>query len=212
MSDSVTHTPLPEVAPAGQRGPVEHERRQQILGAAHGYFKTYGYAKTTVGDIAKAIGLSPAYVYKFFDSKQAVGEAVVREAIAAVTTELSAIAGGPKPAATRMRQIYRTVAERTANMCFNDRKMFDLAVAACDEKWQVIEEYQAYLFDLMRGLIIEGREAGEFERKTPIIETTAAILMTLEMFARPALLEQNLDDPVGRSENIANLVLRSLAP
>ena len=202
----------PEYHPAGQRGPQEHERRQQILEAAHSHFKTYGYAKTTVGDIAKAIGLSPAYVYKFFDSKQAIGEAVVREAIAAVTTDLSALAASAKPAATRLRQIYRAVAERTADMCFNDRKMFDLAVAACDEAWQVIGEYQAYLFDLIRGLVTEGRESGEFERKTPIAETTAAILMTLEMFARPALLQQNLDDPVGRAENIANLVLRSLAP
>ena len=212
MPDTASSLATPEPTAAGQRGPQEHERRRQILEAAHVHFKTYGYAKTTVGDIAKAINLSPAYVYKFFESKQAIGEAVVREALSGVAGILDEIAGGPKPAATRLRQIFRAIAERTADMCFNDRKMFDLAVVACGEKWQAIEDYQAYLFGLVRGVVTQGREAGEFERKTPIAETTAAILMTLEMFARPALLEQNLDDPVGRAETMANLVLRSLAP
>ncbi len=212
MSDTTTHTPTPETAPHGQRGPVEHERRQQIMEAAHSHFKTYGYAKTTVGDIAKTIGLSPAYVYKFFESKQAIGETVVREALTTLTDELTLIARSEKPAATRLRQIFRTVAERTAGMCFADRKIFDLAVVACDEKWQVITEYLAYLSDLVRAIVVAGREAAEFERKTPIAETTAAILMTLEMFARPTFLEQKLDDPVGQAEAMANLVLRSLAP
>ncbi len=212
MSDTATKSTKPEIHAAGQRGPVDHERRAQILETAHGYFKSYGYAKTTVGDIAKALNMSPAYVYKFFESKQAIGEAVVREALSALTGELDQIAATAKPAATRLRQVYRTVAERTTSMCFNDRKMFDLGVIACEEKWQVITDYQAYLFDLIRGIVISGREGAEFERKTPIAETTAAIQMTLEMFARPALLEQNLDDPVGRAENMANLVLRSLAP
>ena len=39
-------------------------------------FHWYGYDKTTVSDLAKAIGFSKAYIYKFFDSKQAIGEAI----------------------------------------------------------------------------------------------------------------------------------------
>ena len=60
----------------GQRGPAEHERRDQIVAAAREHFRHYGYNKTTVADLAKAIGLSTAYIYKFFDSKKAIGEAV----------------------------------------------------------------------------------------------------------------------------------------
>ena len=55
---------------AGQRGPAEHERREQILGAASEHFRHYGYNKTTVADVAKAIGLSTAYIYKFFELQE----------------------------------------------------------------------------------------------------------------------------------------------
>jgi AcrR family transcriptional regulator len=196
----------------GQRGPVEHERRDQILDAANVHFRNYGYAKTTVADLAKAVGLSTAYIYKFFESKQAIGEAVCRQALGQVGDELREIANGSKPAASRLRLIYQTVARRGAELCFNDRKLHDLAVTACTERWQSVRDHQARLLEIIRGLLVEGRESGEFERKTPIAETSLAILQTLELFSQPLILEQNIDDPEGRAESVANLVLRSLAP
>ena len=41
--------------PAGQRGPAEHERRDQILELANELFSAHGYRKTSVTDIAKAV-------------------------------------------------------------------------------------------------------------------------------------------------------------
>src|SRR5258708_38300541 len=61
---------------SGQRGPADHKRRQQILQAADEHFRLYGYRKTTLADIAKSIHLSTPYIYKFFDSKQAIAEAM----------------------------------------------------------------------------------------------------------------------------------------
>ncbi len=58
------------------RGPSEHSVRDQIVDAATEHFGHYGYEKTTVSDLAKAIGFSKAYIYKFFDSKQAIGEVI----------------------------------------------------------------------------------------------------------------------------------------
>ena len=40
------------------RGPVDHEVRDQIVAAATEHFRLYGYEKTTVSDLAKAIGFS----------------------------------------------------------------------------------------------------------------------------------------------------------
>src|SRR3546814_14696501 len=70
MSETLTQNP------AGQRGPSDHTIRDQIIEAAHDHFSHYGYGKTTVSDLAKHIGFSKAYIYKFFDSKQAIGEAI----------------------------------------------------------------------------------------------------------------------------------------
>lgn len=53
--------------PVSKRGPEDHEVRDQIVVAATEHFSRYGYEKTTVSDLAKSIGFSKAYIYKFLN-------------------------------------------------------------------------------------------------------------------------------------------------
>lgn len=203
----------PEKTPAtGQRGPVEHERREQILQAADDHFRRYGYHRTTVADLAKAIGLSTAYIYKFFGSKQAIGEAICGQCLGDLTAALRAVAAEPKPAAERLRRMFQRLTDLGREMFFDERELHDMAVIACKEKWPAVHTYQVDLQAIVRDLVVQGREAGEFERKTPIEETSRAILQTMEPFSLPVYLEFRFDDLDERVQLVANLVLRSLAP
>jgi hypothetical protein len=65
---------------------------------------------------------------------------------------------------------------------------------------------------LLRELVQEGRDAGEFERKTPLDETCRAIMLTMEIMKNPAILEMHLDTLEEDAAVLAALVLRSLAP
>ena len=56
------------------------DRRQQILAAAVSVFAERGYEATRVGDIASEAGVAYGLVYHYFPSKDAVLEAVFREA------------------------------------------------------------------------------------------------------------------------------------
>jgi TetR/AcrR family transcriptional regulator, fatty acid metabolism regulator protein len=59
---------------------VAEDRQRQILSAAVRVFARQGYEATRVGDIAKEAGVAYGLVYHYFDSKEAVLEAVFREA------------------------------------------------------------------------------------------------------------------------------------
>ena len=56
------------------------DKRQQILEAAVRVFAAQGYEKSRVGDVAGEAGVAYGLVYHYFDSKEAVLEAVFREA------------------------------------------------------------------------------------------------------------------------------------
>src|SRR5437016_11870011 len=75
--------------PVAARGPADHEVRDQIVGAATEHFSRYGYEKTTVSELAKAIGFSKAYIYKFFESKQGIGEMICANCLREIETEVS---------------------------------------------------------------------------------------------------------------------------
>jgi AcrR family transcriptional regulator len=172
----------PQMSPLGQRGPIEHERREQILKAADKHFRRYGYNKTTVADLAQAIGLSTAYIYKFFESKQAIGEAICAVTLGRISAELRRVEGETRPAADRLRLVFQTLARLGAELLFNERELFDLAATACTENWQVVKDYSADIRKVIRDLIAQGRESGEFERKTPIEEACRAISHATEPF------------------------------
>src|ERR687898_2908446 len=85
--------------------PRELDVRARIVETAERLFRDIGYQKTTVADIAKALKMSPANVYRFFDSKKAINEAVAERLMGEVEAALDAIADRPAPAAERLRAL-----------------------------------------------------------------------------------------------------------
>jgi len=196
----------------GQRGPAEHERREQIIAAANEHFRHYGYNKTTVADLAKAIGLSTAYIYKFFDSKKAIGEAACGLCLAEIAQSIQAIAEEARPASDRLRRVFLELARRGAKLFFQNRKMHDIVAAALAENWHSCEEHDMTILSVIRRIVQDGRESGEFERNTPLDETSRVILLAMETIKNPSLLELRLDSLEADAAAMANLVLRSLSP
>ena len=67
------------------------DTRERILVVAERLFRQIGYQKTTVADIAKELRMSPANVYRFFDSKKAIHEGVCRGLMGEVEAEAQRI-------------------------------------------------------------------------------------------------------------------------
>ena len=55
-------------------GADSDEARARILEVAEEHFRRIGYHKTSVADIASELGMSPANVYRFFPSRDAINE------------------------------------------------------------------------------------------------------------------------------------------
>ncbi len=205
----MTDTSLP---PPGHRGPPDHERRQQIIQAAEAHFRHYGFGKTTVADLARAIGLSTAYIYKFFDSKRAIGEAVCSLVLNRVLERARAIAAEPGSAADRLQRLFIAMAEISLEQYFQERRLHDMAVTACTDRWQSVADYDQHLQAILSTLIGEGRADGTFENRTPLAETSLAITLAMASFLHPLILEERRDQALNDAALLARLVLRSLAP
>jgi AcrR family transcriptional regulator len=201
----------PEDGSQETRNTHEEERRQRILTAADEQFRLYGYNKTTMADLSRSIGVSAGYIYIFFKSKQAVGEAICDRCLTKIADELERIANEPGSAAERLRRVYEELVRQSKNLFFEERKLHDIVRVAITEKWSVVPRHEVRLRAIMRKLVIDGRESGEFDRKTPPDEICRAIMQTLLPFVHPVLLEERLDEIELNAASVAGLVLRSLA-
>jgi AcrR family transcriptional regulator len=195
---------------SGQRGPADHKRRQQILQAADEYFRLYGYRKTTLADIAKAIHLSTPYIYKFFDSKRAIGEAMCWHCLSAVLSEIEQSISATKSPVEKLRRVFIGLEGISWRLLSEQRKIHEMVSVSFEERWESIARFQEGIFQMVRKIVVQGRASGEFERKTPLEETSRAISRMTELFYHPTLMEQ-----LGKSQEeealaVANVAIRSL--
>jgi AcrR family transcriptional regulator len=194
----------------GRRGPADGKRREQILEAAFANFRLYGYRKTTVADIAKSIHLSTPYLYRFFDSKQAIGEAICAHCLGTVLSEIEQSVASTDSPVEKLRRVFISLESIGWRLLKDERKLHDLVCASFEDRWEPLVRFKEELFQLIRKIVVEGREKGEFERKTPLEETCRAIARMTELFYHPKLLEQAGKSQEDEALAVANVAIRSL--
>lgn len=202
-------TPSPKTA---SRGPVDHEVRDQIVVAATEHFSLYGYEKTTVSDLAKAIGFSKAYIYKFFESKQAIGEAICSNCLGQIEAEVRAAVDEAERPPEKLRRMFKALVESSLRLFFQDRKLYEIAASAATERWSSARAYEGRIQQLIQDILQEGRQSGDFERKTPLDEAAMAIHLVMRPYLNPLLLQHGLDYTDGAPQLLSSLILRSLSP
>ncbi|MDT7535477.1 TetR/AcrR family transcriptional regulator [Sphingobium sp. SA2] len=202
----------PSTPTASTRGPAEHSVRDQIVEAANECFARYGYGKTAVSDLAREIGFSKAYIYRFFESKQAIGEAICSARLVQILSEARAAIDEGGSATDRLRRMFKSVTALSVALFFDDRKIFEIAALSAKERWSSTQVYADALKAMLEEIIRDGRENGEFERKTPIDEICRSIFYAMTPFIDPLHLERNLDLLPDAQSEVMGLILRSLAP
>src|SRR5579872_3296327 len=149
---------MKKAIPSPVRGPADHEVRNQIVAAATEHFSRYGYEKTTVSDLAKAIGFSKAYIYKFFESKQAIGELICANCLHEIETNVRAAVDGVDGPPEKLRRMFKTGVESCLRLFFEDRKLYDIAASAATERWEAVRAFEERIQAMLQDILRQGRE------------------------------------------------------
>lgn len=198
--------------PVSKRGPEDHDVRDQILTAATEHFSRYGYEKTTVSDLAKSIGFSKAYIYKFFESKQAIGEMICANCLREIEDEVNTAINEAEYPAEKLRVLFKVIVEASLHLFSQERKLYEIAASAASEKWDATVAYENRILKVLQNIIQEGRQSGDFERKTPIDEAVKAIYLVMRPYLHPLLLQHSISYNTDAPVLLSSLVLRSLSP
>src|SRR3977135_2955830 len=140
---------------------IENAVRERLLPTAERLFREIGYQKTTVADIAKDLRMSPANVYRFFDSKKAIHEGVPRTLMGGVEDAAQAIATRRGPAAERLRELMTTIHRMNCERYIGDSKLHEMVAIAMEESWQVCVAHMETITQTIGGVIAEGAASGE---------------------------------------------------
>jgi AcrR family transcriptional regulator len=190
---------------------IEPDTRERILVVAERLFREIGYQKTTVADIAKLLRMSPANVYRFFDSKKSIHEGVARILMGEVEVEAQRIATTPGPAAPRLRELLKTVHRMNSERYVGDSKLHEMVEIAMEESWDVCVAHMELITQTIGSVIAQGAATGEFE--VPDLQAAALCSCTAMMrFFHPQMIAQGINKPGPTIDQMIDFVLAGLAP
>ncbi|MBN9453453.1 MAG: TetR family transcriptional regulator [Bosea sp.] len=167
----------------------ERDTRQIIVDTAERFFRDIGYQKTTVADIAKSLRMSPANVYRFFDSKKSINEAVLERYKREQEEAIAKIADEDRPAAERLRDILAASYRLNAARFAGHARMQEMVCAAMEESWDAIIAHIERFDMVLRRVVADGIERGEFRPMEPA-HATGCIRTAMIRFMHPLLITQ----------------------
>ena len=188
---------------------VETDTRERILVVAERLFRQIGYQKTTVADIAKELRMSPANVYRFFDSKKSIHEGVARGLMGEVEEAAHTIEKAEGPAAARLRQQMTTINRMNTERYVGDAKMHEMVEIAMEESWEVCVAHMQTVTESIAGVIAQGVASGEFV--APDVPLAALCVCTGMMrFFHPQMIAQAMNKPGPSIDQMIDFVLAGL--
>ncbi|MCJ9704789.1 MULTISPECIES: TetR/AcrR family transcriptional regulator [unclassified Bradyrhizobium] len=190
---------------------IEGDTRDRILEVAERLFRQIGYQKTTVGDIAKELRMSPANVYRFFESKKAIHHSVARGLMGEVELEAQRIVAGPGPVLPRFRELLTTIHRMNTERYVGDNKLHEIVEIAMEEDWDVCVAHMDLITTTIGQMIAQGTATGEFE--APDLELASMCACTAMMrFFHPQMIAQCAAKPGPSIDQMIDFVIAGLSP
>ena len=173
---------------------TETDTQERILVVAERLFRQLGYQKTTVGDIAKELHMSPANVYRFFDSKKAIHEGVARVLMGEVEQAAQVIVRKPGAATPRLRELLTTIHRMNSERFVGDSKLHEMVEIAMEESWEVCVAHMQTVVESIGAVIAQGAASGEFD--APDVPLAALCLCQAMMgYFHPQMIAQAVNKP-----------------
>jgi AcrR family transcriptional regulator len=190
------------------------DTRARIMAAAEALFRRIGFAKTAVADIAAELGMSPANVYRFFPSKNAIVEAICQRCLAAVEDKAWAVARAPGPAGERIERLILEILNFHKENLLTEQRVNDLVMAAIELSWDAIRAHKEVMRAAVETILRDGIASGEFEAVEPQ-ETAHLILVSVIAFTHPMVIGQCLEegqDLEATARASVRFILRAITP
>lgn len=162
-------------------------RRKQILCSAEELLQHYGYAKTTVADIARRAGVGVGSVYLEFSSKDDIVAALAQHRHGSVLEAMRQVAAGSGTYADRLVTMLDERVAHFAHYTQQGQHGRDMVTCGCPAVGQVHARYRADEVELVAELLERANSAGEFSVSDA--HRTARIILLL--------VDQLMDHPEG---------------
>lgn len=140
----------------------QSDTRDQILTAARARITHYGYAKTTMAEIASDCAMSVGNIYRFFGSKLDIAEALARKANLVLHQKSAALVRGEGTAPEKLHAIHQTALKETFRKLDHEPKLVEVADILSRQRPDYTDEELAQERVFIAQILEQGVNEGHF--------------------------------------------------
>jgi AcrR family transcriptional regulator len=159
--------------------------RERILATAEDVIRKHGPAKATVVDVARALGVSHAAVYRHVANKAELRDLVIGRWVETIMPPLRAIVARAGPAAKRLRAFFDVLIAMKRRRSVDDPELFTAYRTLAADTQSVVVAHVEELIELTATIIHVGVTDGVFREVDPVT-AGRAILLATSRFHHPA--------------------------
>ena len=174
--------------------------KEIILNAAEEVIRRFGPEKANISDVAKSLKVSHAALYRYFDGKTALWNAVTERWLTHMNATSTVILKEDIPADLKLFRLLEDFAEAKRRSAINDPEMFANYIKVAHSSVEVIEKNIEEGINRIKESIVQGISEGIFFTKSPY-EAARSVYFATSAFINP----NTFDDP-NRKQNIESVV------
>lgn len=190
---------------------MTEEVSTQILDAAEVRFRTYGFGKTTMAEIASDIDMSTANLYRYFENKLAIGVAMAERCFcgrANILTEIVSRTGVSE--SERLLIFVLAMLEYEHGQFNNEPKLLELVDVIVQKRPGLIQVEVEGNRKFISSILKQGCESGEFD-VDDADETACYVLSAVAKFSTPFFITMYPIEELRRqAKGVVRLILKGL--
>ena len=189
----------------------QEETRARILDAAEARFRTYGFGKTTMAEIATDVQMSAANLYRFFENKLDIGAALAQCCFAEREKVLVEVVKNEKlGAAQKLEQFVLAVLRHTHGQFSAEPKINELVETIITQRQDLVQNKIESDQKLVMEILRQGQQSGEFVIDD-LTNTAEAVRNATVKFCMPLFMcMYPLDEFERMAKQVVKLLLKGL--
>lgn len=152
--------------------------REQIVATAEDVIRRFGPAKATVVDVARALGVSHAAVYRHVATKAELRDLVVQRWVDSTMPPLRVITAESGSPPERLRRFVDTLVAIKRKRLTDDPELFSAYRALAVEASAPAEAHKRELIELLGHIVADGVADGSFRAIDPLAAGRAVLTAT----------------------------------
>lgn len=181
--------------------------KEIILNATEEVIRRFGPEKANISDVAKTLKVSHAAIYRYYNGKTALWNAVTERWLTNLHAPSKAILNEDNPADIKLFHLLEDFAESKRRSAINDPEMFAIYIKLVQSSMEVIEKSIEKGISRIKEIIVQGITDGIFFTESPH-QAAITVYLATSVFIHP----NSFEDPDRKQniESVVNLLIKGL--